>query len=83
MPELGCSSVFGYAVEFKPFTFLYALDLVACEFPVNSKNSISGYGLTYDATGPRPPIQTWPDFRSKAPPESVGLKHMNRLPILL
>jgi hypothetical protein len=43
--------VFGYAIEFKPFTFLYALDLLAFEFSVNSKNSISGYGLTYDIRG--------------------------------
>jgi len=33
------------------FTFLYLLDLAADKFSVNSKNSISGYGLTYGATG--------------------------------
>src|SRR5215831_16503250 len=58
--------VFRYPVELKTFTFLYALDLVACEFSVNSKNSISGYGLTYDATGLKTPHQAWPVLRSES-----------------
>jgi hypothetical protein len=55
MPELCRLDIFLYVTESEPLTLLYAHGLPAYEYSVNSKNSISGYGLTYDTAGLKTP----------------------------